>query len=186
MLKCSTATIQAIELGKLKLSERLAQEIRQQTGVSLEWLMIDDPERLPINGFHLAYARSDFENAQANLHRKFDDETDPEYSREFLGQCLAAIASAMLSAIEKDQYVLFRYKTRQLLDELSQKFGNWPAIDNESQLILDVCVSVEPPEFQLLTDLIDKEMMKLFKDRRRAARAEKSKKRRKPLSDKRT
>jgi len=39
LLNCSRPTIQAIELGKLKMSERLAQEAAQATGVSLMWLL---------------------------------------------------------------------------------------------------------------------------------------------------
>ena len=38
----STATIQAIELGKLKLSEELAIKISLETGVSAKWLLAGD------------------------------------------------------------------------------------------------------------------------------------------------
>ena len=37
ILECSTPTVQAVELGKLKLSLDLAQRVYFQTGVSTEW-----------------------------------------------------------------------------------------------------------------------------------------------------
>jgi hypothetical protein len=40
--ECSPATIQAIELGKLKISDRIARLVFVNTGVSLEWLLAND------------------------------------------------------------------------------------------------------------------------------------------------
>ena len=42
LVDCSRLTIQAIESGKLRLSERLAQRVWLQTGVSISWLLQHD------------------------------------------------------------------------------------------------------------------------------------------------
>jgi len=42
MIDCAPVTVQSIELGKLRLSQKLAKRIELQTGVSLEWLLQND------------------------------------------------------------------------------------------------------------------------------------------------
>src|SRR6266478_3854838 len=42
MVDCAPVTVQSIELGKLRLSQKLAQRIVLQTGASLQWLMRND------------------------------------------------------------------------------------------------------------------------------------------------
>jgi transcriptional regulator with XRE-family HTH domain len=44
---CSSRTIQAVELGKLPLSESLALRIAHSTGISIEWLLKGDPAAPP-------------------------------------------------------------------------------------------------------------------------------------------
>ena len=48
---CSESAIQQIELGKLALSRRMAMRISERTGVSVEWLLANDPEREIVNVF---------------------------------------------------------------------------------------------------------------------------------------
>lgn len=50
-LGCSESAIQQIELGKLALSRRMAMRISERTGVSVEWLLTNDPEREIVNVF---------------------------------------------------------------------------------------------------------------------------------------
>jgi transcriptional regulator with XRE-family HTH domain len=60
----STWTIQAVELGKLKLSERLALRISEATGVDYAWLMQNDLSRPPVNQRHAPYSEVDLSRAQ--------------------------------------------------------------------------------------------------------------------------
>jgi DNA-binding XRE family transcriptional regulator len=53
-------TIQAIELGKLKLSPRLAHKISRATGANYGWLMDGDPSKPPINHAGRPYTEKDF------------------------------------------------------------------------------------------------------------------------------
>ena len=169
LLNCSCPTIQAIELGKLKMSERLAQETVQKTGVSLAWLLNTDPKAPPVGESNVPYSVTIFEQTQANLTRKFTDETDPDFSSEFLAWCLWGTASMMLAAIQEDRHVLFKYKMRRNLEALEEEFGGWPALDEDASIEIDCAMSENPPYFQSFFEKIHKEMMKLFKAKSREA-----------------
>jgi len=67
LLDCSTPTIQAIELGKLKLSLDLAQRVQFQTGVHPEWLLADDTSKPPVSGQDTPYTKATFDEMQAAL-----------------------------------------------------------------------------------------------------------------------
>lgn len=64
---CSRPTIQAVELGKLKLSFDLAQRIHLATGVSSEWLMADDVSQPPMATDGKPYTKAFFEQMRAEL-----------------------------------------------------------------------------------------------------------------------
>src|SRR6266404_6857694 len=42
MVDCAPVTVQSIELGKLRLSQKLAKRVALQTGASLQWLLEND------------------------------------------------------------------------------------------------------------------------------------------------
>jgi DNA-binding XRE family transcriptional regulator len=56
---CSVATIQSIEVGRLKLSEGLARRIAAATGADVEWLLRNDvSEPMPPRPFYMANVES--------------------------------------------------------------------------------------------------------------------------------
>ena len=67
ILECSVPTVQAVELGKLKLSIDLAQRVHFQTGASTEWLLADDVSKPPESGMGKPYTKAFFEEFQAAL-----------------------------------------------------------------------------------------------------------------------
>src|ERR1039458_7132622 len=67
ILECSTATVQAIELGKLKMSMKLAGDLFHQTSINLDWLMNDDVSKPPVDYEDNPYTRESFEVTQAAL-----------------------------------------------------------------------------------------------------------------------
>src|SRR5258707_614179 len=91
LLKCSRPTIQAVELCKLKLSERLAHEIAIQTGVSLEWLLSGDPTVPPQNQWGGEYIVEEFERVQSDLVQPRTHYMDLEYISEFYLDCLGRL-----------------------------------------------------------------------------------------------
>ena len=71
VLHCSTPTIQAIELGRLKLSEKLAGMVSLKTGINLAWLLKNDVNQPPIDIKGKAYTKETFEQFQStNAIRK--------------------------------------------------------------------------------------------------------------------
>src|SRR5690348_717249 len=67
LLDCSRATIQAVELGRLKLSEKLAHRIAYETGASLVWLLAGDVRRKPIRSDGTPFTKDSFESERASL-----------------------------------------------------------------------------------------------------------------------
>ncbi|MFO1514952.1 MAG: helix-turn-helix transcriptional regulator [Verrucomicrobiota bacterium] len=65
--ECSRPTIQAIELGKLKLSGELAQRIHFKTGVLLEWLLENQVTVPPLGDDLKPYTEAAFAERQAAL-----------------------------------------------------------------------------------------------------------------------
>lgn len=65
--ECSRPTIQAVELGKLKLSGDLAQRIHFKTGVMLEWLLENQVTVPPLADDLEPYTKSVFDERQAAL-----------------------------------------------------------------------------------------------------------------------
>ncbi len=171
LLKCSRPTIQAIELGKLKLSERLATEIAIQTGASLEWLLSGNPSGPPRSQWGGEYTLEEFERVQADLIQPRTHYTDLEYISEFYLDCSSRIGEALLASIRADHYPIFRYRLRQLLDRLEQEFGTWPSIEKERQIGIDVALSYFPPESTLVTEPIAKALKKLIREKQKLERA---------------
>ena len=92
IVECSTPTIQAIELGKLNLSEKLGVTLATKTGVSLDWLMQNDVTAPVVDRSGETYTKEAFESIRAHdfadLHRIF-----PEY---FNADTIAGLCTAMV------------------------------------------------------------------------------------------
>jgi len=118
ILGCSTPTIQAVELGKLKLSEKLAGLISHKTGINVAWLLTNDVTRPPIDGEGAAYARAMFEESQA--YDSYGSGLSVALSyRAIIGRLEALI----LRAYTDDKMPLCAYNLTQAFDELEKKFA---------------------------------------------------------------
>ena len=65
LAECSRPTIQAVELGKLKLSFDLAQRIHFSTGIDTEWLLAGDVSQPPISVHGKPYTKAFFDETRA-------------------------------------------------------------------------------------------------------------------------
>jgi transcriptional regulator with XRE-family HTH domain len=171
LLKCSRPTIQAIELGNLKLSERLAHETSIQTGVSLDWLLGGDPTGPPQSQWGGQYTVEEFERVQADLVQPRTHYTDLEYISEFYLDCVSRLGETLLASIRADRYPIYRYRLRQLLQNAEEEFGTWPAIEEERQFTIDVALSYFPPETTLVTEPVAKALKKIIKEKQKQERA---------------
>jgi transcriptional regulator with XRE-family HTH domain len=126
----STSTIQAIELGKLKLSDELAIKISVETGVSAQWLIDGDPQAQPIpndlNPIPPSHPSGVFSKEYFERRRADRMEGRDELNRlsgganPFDSARLFAINAA---AAESGNGRLARYRISKFLRELEKEFG---------------------------------------------------------------
>jgi transcriptional regulator with XRE-family HTH domain len=123
----SAATVQAIELRKLALSEDLAAKIENETGVSADWLLAGDVTRPIENSSGAIYLKDDYELARAKRSKPAAhiDEADMDMCHlvgllngERLGQVFAAAMRAKPSKFQVAMFLADRW-----LQEMEQKFG---------------------------------------------------------------
>ena len=133
LVGCSTATIQAVEYGKLVLSEKLAVEVQRQTGVDLTWLRSNDVLKPALNRVGGPYTKALFEQTQAQTFLKTrvrDLETDGVTIRFEISRLVARLACGACAAIKAGKYPLFIYKYSKALEDLQKEFGGdlerWP------------------------------------------------------------
>ena len=68
LAECSPPTIQAIELGKLKMSDRIAKLLLFNTGISIDWLIANDTTTPPTEAISKKpYTKESFEQHRAGL-----------------------------------------------------------------------------------------------------------------------
>jgi transcriptional regulator with XRE-family HTH domain len=122
-LECSAPTIQAIELGKLKMSDRLAEVCSLKTGISLDWLLKNDVTQPPVDVMGNAYTKSTFEAYQA--HAGFQqDQFGGALSTVFCRSTnISRLEALILRAYTDDKMPLCAYKIAQAFTNLEQEFG---------------------------------------------------------------
>src|SRR5260221_3893896 len=122
ILECSVPTVQAIELGKLKLSMKLAGNLFNQTSVDLDWLMNDDVTKPPIDYEGDLYTLEAFEATQAALFAPPEDSSDVRrnlfYARAAFRNCVEQLAILYTHAYKEDRVQMCDYKVSNVLDEL--------------------------------------------------------------------
>ena len=123
----SASTIQAIELGKLRLSEELAAKIEQETGVSSDWLLAGDVNRPIENAIGASYLKDDYELARAKGSKlpAHIDETSMEMCHVaglLNGERLAKIFAAAASA-DPSRFQVAMFLANKWLEEMEEKFG---------------------------------------------------------------
>ncbi|MFT5469321.1 MAG: transcriptional regulator with XRE-family HTH domain [Verrucomicrobiales bacterium] len=129
---CSVATVQSIELGRLKLSEKLAARISKKTGVSMIWLLAGEPKR-PIPAAEtrpgrkiIEFERRHFDAAQAGEKQEWV-EADFDVSFRIWQQDLTAILrSAQARGVDDARRCYYRIsKTMEAVcEELRKEFGS--------------------------------------------------------------
>lgn len=121
-LHCSAPTIQAIELEKLKLSEKLAGFASIQTGINLAWLLNNDVTKPPIDTKGHPYTRATFEEFQAIADIKKDPQVGNEVAIYYRDQVIDRLHALLLRAYINDNTDLCVYKLSKAFDELEKQF----------------------------------------------------------------
>jgi transcriptional regulator with XRE-family HTH domain len=121
ILKRTVHTIHSLESGRLKLSPELATKMFHETGISLDWLLDEEPNAPPISGRGEPYTKEIFEKAQAE--KIYYDQPNPVFRNTYaLGFCARLIA-ILESASSHKNYHMALYKVHSALDSLQGEFG---------------------------------------------------------------
>jgi DNA-binding XRE family transcriptional regulator len=122
VLHCSAPTIQAIELGKLKMSEKLAGFASLQTGINLAWLLGKDVAQPPIDIKGRPYTKATFEEFQAIAGFRKEPAHASELASFFHNKLSRRISALLLRSFINDETSLCVYKLSKALDELEKQF----------------------------------------------------------------
>ena len=130
VLDCSVPTIQSIELGRLRLSESLAQRVVENTGVDLACLLRNDPSQPVRDRAGHPYTRAEFDRRQAHKAFNYDHAHDlPEEVVDYkmlwplFKRHVTMLAETMAHAYTRNQNRLFAYKCNLALEQLADQFS---------------------------------------------------------------
>lgn len=103
LTECSAATIQAIELGKLKLSDRIISLLLPKTGISGAWLDANDITQPPLATGGKPYSKLIFEQHQAAMFSP-PKTSDAAWADLFDSWCLFAQSVEILSCLQAEAF----------------------------------------------------------------------------------
>jgi hypothetical protein len=109
------------------LSQRLAQRIFHETGVSLDWLRAGDPSAPPVSGRGEPYTLEIFQRAQAE--KKYFDRPHPWFQNNDALKCCARVVAILQSASKRNAYYMAMWKLGAALDALQKEFGHEPGAE---------------------------------------------------------
>jgi transcriptional regulator with XRE-family HTH domain len=152
MVGCSRRTIQAIELGKLALSAKLAGKIQAQTGVDPTWLAKGDVEHPILDCDGRAYDIDKFAEVQFQGKSVLLDTNVLACLFSTLGRSIVDLMSTMACAYESGKFVPWVFAVTTQLEELRKRFG---ASEELAPLVEEIVLpqsTREKPDFQVLFD----------------------------------
>ncbi len=154
LLECSVPTVQAIELGKLRMSMKLAGLLFAQTSVDLDWLMNDDVSQPPTDYEDNPYTRATFEQTQAMLHSPPQDSSDVRrnvfYVRACFRNAVEQLAILYSRAYRENRVQLCDFKISDALDDLIEEtIGTDKLTPEEKDRIIKLRLHESEPEHLL-------------------------------------
>ena len=112
-------TVVSLELGRLKLSQRLAWDIARATGVGLHWLLDGNPKSAIANIKGGPYTKKDFEQASKRSGQKeFVQKVTDDYAVTFY----ANIRAILSNAINNDLAEVAIRRIKRFLDHCRREF----------------------------------------------------------------
>jgi len=128
LLECSTPTIQAIELGKLRLSDKLAERLCLETGVSLEWLLEDDVSKPPVTLGSEPMTKDTFVETRAARARPLHVGDDVSRIQAAYVYAVEWVGVVLLRAAQAKRTDLYIYKLMSALQNLGEELGEEPCL----------------------------------------------------------
>jgi transcriptional regulator with XRE-family HTH domain len=123
LIGCNRNSLQQIELGRLKLSEKMAQKIALHTGIDMNWLSRGDYRARPISQHdpNLPYTREIYQRTRADISRPRADPMDGRMLDCFLASAYQQLCAAALEAYERDDLIYFYYQARESLESVTKQ-----------------------------------------------------------------
>lgn len=139
LAECSTPTIQALELCKLNLSERLGSVIAAKTGVSLAWLLGGNPRAAMLSRWGHPYTPEVFDKVQAAEAASAKGRAAGDYfnANHVLATGFATMARALLAAHKTGQVELYAFKLSRALAEAVENLEGQEAIFEEMIAVIE-------------------------------------------------
>ena len=120
---CSTPTIQAIEGGRLALSESLARRISAATGVGLRWLLENDLKAPIVNRRGQPYLYVTYESRQAG-EAFGDNRLSREWLADYAASAYGQIRAILSSASKRNFADVATWRLGKFLDTCRREFGH--------------------------------------------------------------
>jgi transcriptional regulator with XRE-family HTH domain len=117
---CSVHTLQSIESGRLKLSEKLAHSISRETDVDVAWLLKNNRKAPIVRFFDTPYTFEDYERAQASKAPEFMEMLSADYAVAFYAQLRAILSSAA----KRGRADIALYRVAKVLENCRRDFGH--------------------------------------------------------------
>jgi transcriptional regulator with XRE-family HTH domain len=126
ILGCSRMSLQQIELGRLKLSRKMAEKISLHTGVSMNWLLANHHQVRPVSqrDDKEPFTREVYLQARAEILKPRTDPMDVRFLENSLAAAYHELNAAAEEAYRSDQIIYFYYQLREFLETLAER---WPA-----------------------------------------------------------
>jgi transcriptional regulator with XRE-family HTH domain len=123
ILNRAPVTIQKIELGERPLVASLAEEISQQTGVSLEWLMKNDVSESIVDQRGAPYTKQSFEDFQSLAYTRTHPGLSSIESIHVRTTNRKRLDALILRAYKDNRMPMLAFKLATAFSELEQRFG---------------------------------------------------------------
>jgi hypothetical protein len=129
-------SIQAIESGKLQLSQKMAQKISLHTGVSMRWLLANKCKVPAVcdRDLERPYTPEIFRMTRAEVSDPRSEPLDVRAIQNILAVAYARLSDAARLAYRANEIIYFHYALREFLEQLDRR---WPD-SRELQAIMDV------------------------------------------------
>jgi hypothetical protein len=110
ILDRSPHTVHDLESGRLKLSRELAKKMSYESGISIGWLLDDDPEAPPVS-------------ADGQPYKKYFAHVEENKVKVNALELFRIICAILVNANRKRNFHLAAYRTWKAIDELRTEFG---------------------------------------------------------------
>lgn len=155
LAECSRPTIQAVELGKLHLSERLAGLIALRTGVALKWLLDNDVSLPPVTREGSPFTMEFFHETRALASSRQPSPLNRMQPIVAFSANIFRLGNLLVQAHKTQKSQLCAYKIAKAFDDLEDQFGVSDSDDEYFGSTMSLSGPIEKPFYEALSPLLE-------------------------------